>query len=92
MAEKKVSLDTAKQELEITLDKTIQRIDDLGVMSTGLYESLNSLQDLFDSIRGIPDEKRLQYQTLEKMRDAWKSQDNDIMEEAKKVHIIQSQE
>ena len=84
MAEKKVSLDTAKQELEITLDKTIQRIDDLGVMSTGLYESLNSLQDLFDSIRGIPDEKRLQYQTLEKMRDAWKSQANDIMEEAKK--------
>ena len=84
MAEKKKTIETAKQEVEITLDKTVQRIDDLGVKSTGLYESLNSLQDIFDAIRGIPDDKRLQYQTLQKMREAWKTQANDIMEEAKK--------
>lgn len=84
MAEKKISIDAAKQELETTLNSTIQRIDDLGVLSSGLYESLSSIQDIFDSIRGIPDDKRLQYQTLEKMREAWKNQANDIMEEAKK--------
>ena len=84
MAEKKISVDAAKQELESSLNTTIQRIDDLGVLSSGLYDSLSSIQDIFDSIRGIPDEKRLQYQTLQKMREAWKAQANDIMEEAKK--------
>ena len=84
MAEKKISIETAKQELEASMNSTIQRIDDLGVLSSGLYDSLCSIQDIFDSIRGIPDDKRLQYQTLEKMREAWKNQANDIMEEAKK--------
>lgn len=84
MAEKKTSIDTAKQELETSLNSTIQRIDELGVLSSGLYDCLSSIQDIFDSIRGIPDEKRLQYQTLQKMREAWKNQANDIMEEAKK--------
>ena len=84
MPEKKISIDAAKQELETTLNSTIQRIDDLGVLSSGLYESLSSIQDIFDSIRGIPDDKRLQYQTLQKMREAWKIQANDIMDEAKK--------
>ena len=83
MAEKKISIDVAKQELESSMNSTIHRIDDLGVLSSGLYDSLSSIQDIFDSIRGVPDDKRLQYQTLEKMREAWKTQANDIMEEAK---------
>ena len=58
MAEKKISIDTAKQELESTLNSTIQRIDELGVLSSGLYDSLSSIQDMFDAIRGVPDEKR----------------------------------
>ena len=84
MPEKKISIDAAKQELETTLNNTIQRIDDLGVLSSGLYDSLSAIQDIFDSVRGIPDDKRLQYQTLQKMREAWKIQANDILEEAKK--------
>lgn len=84
MFQAKRDLESAQQELEISLKKTIQKIDALGVLSEELYESINSLQNVFDEIRGIPDDKRLQYQTLEKMRDAWKKQANDIAEESNK--------
>lgn len=82
MAEKK-TLEVAKQELETTLAKTIQLIDYLGVASTSLYGSLNSMQDIFDEIRGIPDDNRMQYQMLQKMREAWKKQADDIANDTK---------
>ena len=52
----------------------MQKIDALGVLSEELYESITSLQNVFDEIRGIPDDQRLQYRKLEEMREAWKKQ------------------
>ena len=83
MTEANRTLESAKQVLEKTLDKTIQRIEELGELSDNLYLSLDSIQNIFDDIRGFPDEKRLQYQTLQQMREAWKTEAETILKEAK---------
>ncbi len=85
MANRTKNLGLAKQEFDTSLNKTIELIDYLGTASSCLYESLNTIQDVFDKIRGVPDENRLQYQRLQEMREAWKKQADEIQKETKKV-------
>lgn len=84
MANRTKDLGVAKQEFDTSLNKTIELIDYLGTASTCLYESLNSIQDVFDKIRGIPDENKIHYQSIIEMRKAWKKQVDDIQDETKK--------
>ena len=65
-------------------EKTMAKIDALGKNSECLYDVLSSMQDTMDLIRGIPDDKRLQYQELEKTINEWKKQAEEISEEMKK--------
>lgn len=85
MASKTKNLETEKQHLDTVIAKTFELIDYLGTASSYLYENLNSIQNIFDEIRGIPDETRLHYQKLQEMRKAWKKQADDIQKETKKA-------
>ena len=74
MSKKKSKLKLAQEESEATIKQTNEKINELGVHTAALYESLGTIQDLFDIIRNVPSEKRLQYEELKKVRLHWKQQ------------------
>ena len=71
MSKKKSKLKLAQEESEATIKQTNEKINELGVHTAALYESLGTIQDLFDIIRNVPSEKRLQYEELKKVRLHW---------------------
>ena len=74
MSKKKSRLQLAQEKTEAAIDRTNAAIDILGTHTKDLYDKLNGIQDLFDSIRNIPSEKRLQYEKLKEIRISWKQQ------------------
>ena len=81
MESKKITLNDAQEKLKKAMTSTIKKIDDLGEKSILMYEALNSMQDVLDTIREMPDDKRLQYSALERMRKTWKQQSEEIFED-----------
>jgi hypothetical protein len=74
MSKKKSKLELAQEETEASIKKTNEKIGELGKHTSRLYNELNNIQELFDSIRNVPDEKRLKYEKLKEIRLNWKSQ------------------
>lgn len=74
MSKKKSKLKLSQEQAEKSVEKTNKKIGELGENTKRIYEKLNTIQQLFDSIRNVPNEKRLEYERLTKIRLSWKQQ------------------
>ena len=74
MSKKKSKLKIAQEQAEKSVNRTNIKIGELGEYTSQIYEELNILQQLFDAIRNVPNEKRLEYGRLKKIRLNWKQQ------------------
>jgi len=61
-------LKLAQEQAESAIKKTNEKIGDLGTYTSKIYDELNTIQKLFDDIRNVPSEKRLEYEKLKKIR------------------------
>ena len=87
MTKKLSRLQIAQQKAEDTVKKTNQKINELGQYTNVIYNSLNTIQSLFDRIRNIPEENKLKYEKLKDIRMSWKQQVEKIEIEYKKAKI-----
>lgn len=71
MTKKKSRLKFAQEQAESAIKKTNEKINELGTHTSHLYDELNTIQKLFDDIRNVPSEKRLEYEKLKKIRLNW---------------------
>ena len=71
---KKTKLEMAQDKAQVAINKTNEIIEELGNHTSSLYDSLTSIQDSFDRIRNVPNDKKLQYEELKKIRLNWKQQ------------------
>lgn len=78
MSKKKSKLKYALEQAELAIKKTNDKIGELGTHTSQLYDELNTIQKLFDQIRNVPGEKRLEYEKLKKIRLNWKQQAENI--------------
>lgn len=78
MSKKKSRLKLAQEQAESAIKKTNDKIGELGTLTSQLYDELNTIQKLFDEIRNVPGEKRLEYEKLKKIRLNWKQQADKI--------------
>ena len=83
MAKKKSKLKIAQENAESAIGSTNEKINELGIHTGNLYDSLTAIQDLFDEIRNIPTEKKLQYEELKNVRLNWKQQAEKIASDYK---------
>lgn len=83
--DKKLSkLELAQQEAEVVANKTIQKINELGIYDQSLYTCLTIIQNLFNNIRKVPEESELKYEKLKEIQAYWKQQADKIEKEYKK--------
>lgn len=76
---KKISrLKLAQEQAESAIKKTNETIGELGTHTSQLYDELNTMQKLFEDIRNVPSEKRLEYEKLNEIRLNWKQQADKI--------------
>ena len=68
MAKKLSKLQSAQQEAEEKVVITNNKIEELGFYSSELYASLRIMQWVFDHIRNVPDEDRIKFNQLKKIR------------------------
>ena len=71
---KQSKLELAQQTTEEAIKKTNERIDELGKYTNDLYVELCGIQEVFDRIRNVPSDKKLEYDELKKIRLNWKQQ------------------
>lgn len=70
MSKKKSKL----QQARAAINETNKKIEELGKHSNNLCIELNNIQTLFDEIRNIPSEKKIECEKLKKIRLNWKQQ------------------
>lgn len=75
------ALDLAHFRLQEAIGETNAEINRLGSFASDLFKALNEIQDLFDTIRGVPTEKRPEYEAVREKRANWKAQAEIIEEE-----------
>jgi hypothetical protein len=71
---KKSKLQLAQEKAQKAINKTNEKIEELGTNTSNLYGALTIIQELFDKIRNVPTEKKLQYEELKQIRLNWKQQ------------------
>lgn len=64
----KEKLKYAQKRAEKAKDKTNKKIEVLGEYTKNLYDKLVEIQDLFDKIRNIPSDKKMEYEECKKIR------------------------
>lgn len=74
MSKKETRLEKACKIAEEALNRTNEKIEELGGHSSHLHESLMTIQNKFDSIRNVPEEKRMKLERAKKIRLEWKQQ------------------
>ncbi len=82
---KKSKLQLAQDEAQAAINKTNERIEVLGTNTSALYTALTEIQVLFDKIRNVPSEKKLQYEELKQIRLNWKQQAEKIEKDYKEA-------
>ncbi|MPM18019.1 hypothetical protein SDC9_64420 [bioreactor metagenome] len=87
MSEKKSQLKITQELAEAAVNKTNERIDELGKNTGNLYEALNNIQAQFDEIRNVPSEKLLKYEKLKQFRLNWKQQVEKIEKDYKNTVV-----
>ena len=88
MSKKKSKLKLAQEQAELSIKKTNEKIGELGTHTGQLYNALNTLQKLFEDIRNVPSEKRLEYEKLKTIRLNWKQQAEKIESDYKNAAAI----
>lgn len=90
MKKKMSKLQIAQKATEEAINKTNEKINELGECTGALYQQLTDIQNLFDRIRNIPSDKQLRYEELKEIRLNWKQQAEKIEKdyEAAKVKDI----
>lgn len=83
MAKKKSKLKAAQEEAQAAVNKTNEKIEELGGLTATLYSELTNIQEAFDAIRNVPSEKKLQYEELKQIRLNWKQQAEKIEKDYK---------
>ena len=78
MAKEKTKYELAKEQVESAIQNANNAIESLGSYTSDLYSKLNDIQGLFDQIRGIPSEQKVQYEKTKKVNLAWKQQAESI--------------
>ena len=78
MAKKPSNLKIARSQAEEAIRKINVKIEDLGLNTKSLCESLENLQGLFDLIRNVPSEQVVKYEEFKQIRLNW-------MQQAKKI-------
>ena len=68
MKKKKSRLNLAQDEAQAAINETNQKIEELGKHSNHLCIVLNDIQKLFDEIRNIPSDKKVECEKLKKIR------------------------
>ncbi|MCQ4637372.1 hypothetical protein NE619_11615 [Anaerovorax odorimutans] len=86
-SKKKTKLQIAQDEAQAAINKTNEKIEALGDHTSSLYSELNDIQELFDKIRNVPNEKKLQYEELKKIRLNWKQQADKIEKDYKEAAV-----
>ena len=84
---KKSKLQQAQDKAQAAINLTNKMIEELGGHTSGLYESLTSIQELFDKIRNVPSDKKLQYEELKQIRLNWKQQAEKIEKDYQEAAI-----
>ena len=83
MAKKKSKLKVAQEEAQAAVNKTNEKIEELGGLTATLYSELTNIQEAFDAIRNVSREKKLQYEELKQIRLNWKQQAEKIEKDYK---------
>lgn len=78
---KKSNLERSRERVGAAIEKTNAKIDELGAGSSRLYDSLNAIQSQFDEIRNVPEENRLEFERIRKIRLNWRRQVERIEED-----------
>lgn len=71
---KKTKLELIQDKTQNAINETNKNIEKLGEYTIDLYDTLTSIQELFDKIRNVPNEEKLQYESYKKQRLNWKQQ------------------
>ena len=87
MSEKKSKLELAEEQKEKLVNEINKKICELGKNADRICNELNSLQQLFDAIRNVPNEKRLEYERLKEIRLNWKKQAGKIESDYKNTRV-----
>ena len=87
MRKKKSKLQLAQDEAQAAINQTNKKIEELGVQSGELCEVLNNIQELFDDIRNMPSDKKLECEKLRKIRLNWKQQAEKIENDYKAAAV-----
>lgn len=87
MKKKKSKLQLVQDEAQAAINKTNKKIEELGVYSGELCAVLNSIQELFDDIRNIPSDKKIEFEKLRKIRLSWKQQAEKIESDYKAAAV-----
>lgn len=84
---KKSKLQQAQDEAQAAINETNKKIEELGKHSNNLCIELNNIQKLFDEIRNIPSEKKIECEKLKKIRLNWKQQAEKIESDYKAAAV-----
>lgn len=71
---KETSLEKSRKIAEAALEETNAKIEELGYGSSNLFDALGAIQNRFDEIRNVPEEQRLEYESIKQVRLSWKQQ------------------
>ena len=71
---KKSKLQFAQERTQKAINNTNNKIEELGGYTAQLYSELCNIQECFDNIRNVPDDKALQIMEYKKVRLNWKQQ------------------
>lgn len=74
MKKKKSKLELAQEQAQAVIVKTNEKIDELGRYTEKIYVNLEAIQKLFDVIRNVPHEQRIQYEQMKEVQLSWKQQ------------------
>lgn len=87
MKKKKSKLQLAQNKTQAAINETNKKIAELGEYSNDLCIELNNIQKLFDDIRNMPNEKKLECEKLKKIRLDWKQQAEKIEKDYKSASV-----
>lgn len=87
MKKKKSKLQLAQNKTQAAINETNKKIAELGEYLNDLCIELNNIQKLFDDIRNMPNEKKLECEKLKKIRLDWKQQAEKIEKDYKSASV-----
>lgn len=87
MKKRKSKLQLAQDEAQAAINETNKKIEELGTHSNYLCIELNNIQELFDAIRNMPSEKKIESENLKKIRLNWKQQAEKIENDYKMAAV-----